>query len=112
MINVTIVRFNRNIITIEATGHSGYAEAGHDIVCSAVSTLTENLISGLERVVGITPRVNIDENIPHLSVSIPKDLEKSKMHDAQILMQTTYLGLIDARDSFKKFIKIKEMHND
>ncbi len=112
MINVTIVKVNQNIITIEATGHSGYAESGHDIVCAAVSTLTQNLVNGLENVLNITPKVLIDEQIPHLSVSIPKDLDKAKMHEAQILMQTTRLGLMDARDSFKKFIMIKEIHND
>ncbi len=112
MINVTIVKINQNIITIEATGHSGYAEFGHDIVCAVVSTLTQNLVNGLERVINIKPRTIIDEKIPHFSVSIPKDLDKDKSREAQILMQTTYLGLIDARDSFKKFIKIKEIHND
>lgn len=28
---------------IHVFGHSGYAEAGHDIVCSAISVLTESL---------------------------------------------------------------------
>lgn len=28
---------------IQVTGHSGYAESGHDIVCAAISVLTESL---------------------------------------------------------------------
>jgi uncharacterized protein YsxB (DUF464 family) len=33
---------------IEAHGHAGYAEAGHDIVCSAVSVLLQTLIARLD----------------------------------------------------------------
>lgn len=108
MINVLVIKNNQNILTIEATGHSGYAEAGADIVCSAVSVLTESLINGLVEVVEINPSYSIDEEIPHLSVSLPKDLTEKKMKDAQILMKSTYLGLKQVADGYGKFIKIKE----
>ncbi len=112
MISITIVKLKENIVTIEATGHSGYAESGHDIVCAVVSTLTQNLINGLEKVVRLNVKSIVDEDIPHLSVSLPRDITTEQNRLAQVLMQTTYLGLIDARDSFKKFIKIKEIHDD
>ena len=46
MINITVVTYNQKIITIEATGHSGYEEAGKDIVCSAVSSIVITTING------------------------------------------------------------------
>ena len=63
MINITVVKSNSKIITIQATGHSGYAEEGQDIVCAAVSTLTQALINGLVEVVKISPKYVIDEDI-------------------------------------------------
>ncbi len=33
---------------IEVVGHAGYAALGFDIVCAAVSTLTQNLIKSIE----------------------------------------------------------------
>lgn len=108
MINITIIKNKQNIMTIEATGHSGYAESGSDIVCSAVSALTQNLAQGLKEVLKIEPKVVIDEGIPHISIALPEDLSNEKMQETQILMQSTYLGLKDCRDSFNKFIKIKE----
>lgn len=33
---------------IKVTGHAGYAEPGKDIVCAAVSVLTQNLIKCLD----------------------------------------------------------------
>ena len=112
MINITIIKSNNKIITIEATGHSGYAESGQDIVCAAVSTLTQALINGLIEVVKISPKYIVDEDIPHLSVTLPNDLSDEKSKYAQVLMNSTYLALKDIANSYSKFIKIKEKQND
>ena len=112
MINILILKSKQNILTIEANGHSGYAESGSDIVCSAISTLLESLINGLIEVVKIKPDYKIDEEIPYLSVTLPNDLSKDKMKESQILMKSTYLGIKGVRDSYSKFIKIKEKQND
>ena len=111
MINILVLKSKQNIVAIEATGHSGYAESGSDIVCSAVSTLLESLINGLIEVLKINPDYTIDEETPFLKVAL-KDLSKEKMRDAQILMNSTFLGLKGVEDSYKKFIKIKEKQND
>ncbi len=112
MINILVIREKENIITMEATGHSGYAEAGSDIVCSSVSTILQSIIKGLEEVVRANPKYTIDEDIPHLSVSIPKTLSKEDMRSAQVLLRTAYLSLVDISNSYAKFIKIKEKQND
>lgn len=111
MINILVLKDKQHIITIEATGHSGYAEQGSDIVCSSVSTLLQSLINGLIEVVGVKPNYIVDEDIPHLSVSV-KNIDKDKMREVQILMKSTYLSLVDISNSYAKFIKIKEKQND
>ena len=70
MINVIVIKQNQTIKTIEATGHSGYAEEGNDIVCSAVSTLMETLANGLTEIVKAQAKVVVDESVPHLSVTL------------------------------------------
>ena len=103
MINILVIKNNQKIITIEATGHSGYAEAGSDIVCSAVSTLMQNLAVGLTEVLKLSPKVIIDEEIPHMCVELSEVNEQ-----AQILMQTTLLSLKEIAKSYSKYIIIKE----
>lgn len=111
MINVLIIKSKQNIITIQATGHSGYAEQGSDIVCSAVSTLMESLANGLTEIVKANANVIVDEEIPHLSVTINEtDVEKCK--HSQVLMQTTALALKEVAKGYSKFINIKEKQND
>ena len=111
MINVLVIKQNQTIKTIEATGHSGYSEAGQDIVCSAISTLLETLANGLTEVVKAEVEVKVDENIPHLSVTL-KETDKEKCKHAQVLMSSTLLGIKGVAQEFSKFIKIKEKQND
>ena len=111
MINVIVIKEKQTIKTIEATGHSGYAEAGQDIVCSAVSTLMETLANGLIEVVKAQVEVKVDETIPHLSVTLT-EADKEKCKHAQVLMNSTLLGIKGVAQEFSKFIKIKEKQND
>ncbi len=48
-------------VGVKAYGHSGYAEAGSDIVCAAVSALMQTLYIGLADVLGIKPFAVADE---------------------------------------------------
>ena len=111
MINVIVIKEKQTINTIEATGHSGYAEEGSDIVCSAVSTLLETLANGLTEVVKAEAKVVVDESIPHLSVTL-NETDNEKCKNAQVLMQSTLLGIKGVAQGFSKFIKIKEKQND
>ena len=112
MTNITIVKIKQNVTTIEATGHSGYAQEGSDIVCAAVSTLLEHLINGLTEIVKVKVDYVVDETIPHLSVTLPKDLDKETMINCQILMKSVEMSLKQVADGYQKFIKIKEKQYD
>lgn len=48
MTRITIDR-DKNKYMIEASGHSGYAEAGKDIVCAAVSTLMFSFLNFMDQ---------------------------------------------------------------
>ncbi len=103
MINLTILKSNDAITTIQAKGHSGYAVAGQDIVCSAVSTIMQTTLNGLLEVVKADVDYQIDEQIPFLRISV-----NEQDRQAQILMQSAYLALKQIADDYKNYIKIKE----
>ena len=108
MIKITIEKEGELIYAIEAMGHSGYSEAGSDIICAAVSTLTQNCEKGLKEMLKINTKFIIDEAKPYLSVRLPLDLSEQQIHDSQIILKSTYLGLKDLADSYPKYISIKE----
>jgi hypothetical protein len=49
MITVTIFQDRQHYTGIECDGHAGFADAGKDIVCAAVSVLVINTINGIEQ---------------------------------------------------------------
>lgn len=108
MINITITKQGELIYAIQAKGHSGYSNAGSDIICSAVSTLTQNCEKGLKELLKIDTEFVLDEAQPYLFVALPKSLTEQEMHDAQIILNSTVLGLKDLADSYPKYISIKE----
>lgn len=48
MIDVTLKRKNNNVVGFLIKGHANFAEAGSDIVCSAVSILAYSTVNSLD----------------------------------------------------------------
>lgn len=46
---MTRVRYDEKSLTMELSGHAGYGPVGCDIVCAAVSILSQTLIRNLEK---------------------------------------------------------------
>lgn len=103
MINLTILKCNDAILTLQAKGHSGYAEAGQDIVCSAISTIMQTTLNGLLEVTKSDVDYEINQDIPFLRISVKAEDQK-----AQILMKSAYLAVKQIAADCKKYIKIKE----
>ena len=61
----------------KVTGHSGYGEAGSDIVCAAVSILTTTCVNALESVAGVVPQVIQRDEPVLLEVTLPKGLSRT-----------------------------------
>lgn len=103
MIKIVIKKVKDEVIALECSGHSGYAESGKDIVCSAVSTLVQNAILSLQKIANVPVNYVIDDKNAFLSINI----EGISNYDAQIIMKSTLLGLQTLQKSYKKYIDIK-----
>ena len=88
MTKVQIFKDEHNITGFVVTGHSGYAEAGSDIVCSAISSLSQMVCVGLENVLNLNPNIIIDEKKAYLKCVLPKDIAKDVNEKAQVLLRT------------------------
>lgn len=94
MIRITA---GREKITI--SGHAGYAPKGQDIVCAAVSALTENLKLGIERLTHARVGFLDAENytiVPHF------------LDDAGTLLLSSYiLGLSAIAETYPQYVQIE-----
>ena len=106
MTNVHLIKKGNNFIKLEVYGHSKYDKAGKDIVCAAISSITQSLIIGLDGVISNNFDYNIDNNIPKVTLDISK-YNKMDMEKAQILFNTFKLTVDRLILDYKKYIKMK-----
>ena len=79
----------------DVTGHSGYADSGEDIICSAVSMLVINTINSIEMFTDDeTSCVSNEDN-----GSIVFRIGAGSSHDAQLLIRSMILGLESLEDN-------------
>ena len=68
MTEVTFFKRNGKLLGFSAEGHSGYAEEGNDIICAAISAVTQTAAIYAEEVLKIDGAVTQDEEQTLLSV--------------------------------------------
>lgn len=68
MTEVTFFRRNGKLLGFSSEGHSGYADEGSDIVCAAVSAVTQTAAIQAEEVLHMKDAVTVDEEQALLSV--------------------------------------------
>jgi len=95
-----------DIMGFEVSGHSGYAEAGKDIVCAAVSAIVQTAILGLMDVVGI--EVMYDQRPGKARCCLPDGLSKDLREKANIVLETMLCGLKSIQEGYELYIKVEE----
>lgn len=93
------------MIGYEIKGHSGFAEAGQDIVCAAVSVLAQTGANALEKLAGIEPRIQMEDG--YLQVMLPENLQESERERVKMILDTVLLGLEDVVDAYPRYVKLR-----
>lgn len=107
MTSVKIAKQDKSIVAIECDGHTGYAEEGEDIVCSALSSIIQTAVLGLLQVAAINVELDIDEERGYLKCVLPDSLSPEQRHDADVILNTLYLGISDLYEGFSDFIELE-----
>lgn len=95
----------------EAVGHANSAAYGEDLVCAAVSVLTQTAILGLQEVLGINCSLYSAEQAGVLACVLPQDLDAKSWADAQLVLQVLHTGLlaIVQEPEYRKYVSVKEV---
>ena len=101
MTKVRIQKHNGSIVSVECDGHTGYGVEGEDIVCSALSSIVQTAALGLMQVAGIDLDYEVREEF-----TLPP-LSKERRRDADMILNTLYLGIFDLHEGFSDFIELE-----
>ncbi|WP_373898932.1 ribosomal-processing cysteine protease Prp [Haloimpatiens sp. FM7315] len=105
MINVKSKACNGNIVSISLKGHSGYSEAGSDVVCSAVTAISCSIGDGILNVLKVKANCIADEG--RILISLENN-SLDDIEECQVLMKTLLLGLRNIESNYGDYIKVFE----
>lgn len=100
MSTVVLYRAQDGQVTgFEVSGHTGYAQAGQDIVCSALSFLAITCANALESVAKLKPEVFQQNSLLRVRVTEVND-------EARTIFAVFNQGIEDLRDSYPKHVTL------
>ncbi|MGI6552126.1 MAG: ribosomal-processing cysteine protease Prp [Bacillota bacterium] len=85
-------------------GHAGAAPYGSDIVCSAVSVLSQTAIISLKEFLPNKPRVKVREGF--LSCILPGQMSRDEEEKAQVVIRTMELGIEALLPKYGQYLEI------
>lgn len=97
-----------NIRSYEITGHSGYAEAGEDIICAAVSVLAIETVNSIEKLASYRMSVKeADDEGGYLYAEMHLDGSDEQIYISQILLKHLCYSLQDVAETYPDFVRVE-----
>ena len=98
---------NDRITGFSISGHSGYAEAGSDIVCAAISAVVTMAEATINDVCGGKSKVRVKEEDARVTLTLPTSCEEEDT--VQAVLAGLMLYLISLRDEYPDNIEVLEV---
>lgn len=108
MTSVTFFTQEARIIGFDAAGHSGYAEAGEDIVCAAVTSAVRLVEATVNEVLGLCASVKVDETAGVISLRVPGGLSQTAESTCQALLTGLMVYLAELHGEYPNNIEVLE----
>ena len=95
------------ITGFSVSGHSGYAEAGADIVCAAVSAVVAMAETTINDVCGAKAKVRVKEEDARITLTLPASCDEEE--SVQAILAGMMLYLCSLRDEYSDYIEVLEV---
>ena len=89
------------------SGHSGYAEAGSDIVCAAISAVVSMAEATINDVCGAKAKVRVKEEDARVTLILPTSCDEEET--VQSVLSGMMLTLISMKEDYPDYIEVLEV---
>lgn len=104
MTKVKVVRNKqKNIVSLTVEGHSGYGTSGNDIVCAAISAVSQTAIGAMQELIGGCEYVIEDG---YMNCAIPANISDNKEKEASLILEVIVVGLKQIELSYKGYVLV------
>ena len=108
MTTVTFRMEGDRITGFDSKGHSGYAEAGSDIVCAAITSAIRLVEATVNDVLGLAASVKVREEDTSISLRLPGGLAPTAESTCQSLMTGLMVYFAQLHDEYPDNIEVLE----
>ena len=117
MTTVCFYKTNGIYYGFEEQGHTGFAESGEDILCSALSAMTMLLINTIECSYDSIVDYTIDEKTTDIRLIVKSALPKyeedeKKQYAISGLIQAYFIQLMDLMEEYYEYLDVKEIERE
>lgn len=101
----------------EEQGHTGFAESGNDILCSAISAMTMLVINAIEVAYASDVDYQIDDNTTNVRVlsrsALPEcESDEKKRYAISGLIMAYYYQLNDLTEEYYDFLEVEAVEKE
>ena len=89
------------------SGHSGYAEAGSDVICAAVTAIVRFAEATLNDILGVGAKTRVDDEKAVITLTLPAKYEDEDA--VQAILDGMMLTLASLRDENPDYIEVMEV---
>ena len=95
------------ITGFSVSGHSGYAEAGSDIVCAAISAVVTMAEATINEVCGAKAKVRVKDEQARITLTLPTSCDEEEA--VQAVLSGMMLTLLSLREDYPDYIEVLEV---
>ena len=95
------------ITGFSVSGHSGYSEAGSDIVCAAISAVVTMAEATINDVCGAKAKVRVKNEDARITLTLPASCDEEET--VQAVLAGMMLTLAGLRDDYPDYIEVLEV---
>lgn len=106
MTTVSFQMDGARITAVTVSGHSGYGEAGGDIVCAAITSAVRLTDCAVNDVLGIGAAVKVKQADASISLKLPGGLDVQNETVCQTLLTALMVYLTELREEYPAHIMV------
>ena len=108
MIRVEFTKSGELLTSFSVSGHAGYDDYGHDIVCASVTSAVQLTANGITEVLKLPPKVDVEENL--IRVTLPSRQREKGQPFLQALLLHLRLLAQDYEGTIQ--VNLSEVYNN
>ena len=106
MIKIKIYLKNKEIQGFEVTGHALCAPEGEDIVCAAISMVTQTAVLGLSQYLKLALSGTVKKG--YIQCFLPSVLSDKERLQTNAILESMLLGVSQVAEDYPKAIKVEK----